>query len=84
MSGRMQEQWNVMMAASWSPRDWFAEGRRPDLDEHRSGIMWVFRTTEPGLWTVGYYTPDREWVTDSDWPTKEEAADRVHWLNGGN
>lgn len=74
----------TMASRSWSPRDWFNEGQRPDLDEHRSGIMHVYRQTEPGLWTVGYYTPDREWVPESDWPTQEEAANRVHWLNGGN
>ena len=35
------------------------------------------------LWTVGFYAPDGKWYPDSDWPTKEEAAERVHYLNGG-
>jgi hypothetical protein len=45
--------------------------------------MYIYRRTEANLWTVGFYTPVGEWVPESDWGTKEEAADRVHWLNGG-
>lgn len=32
--------------------------------------------------TVGFYDPSGEWQPDSDWPTREEAAKRVAWLNG--
>jgi hypothetical protein len=46
--------------------------------------MWVYRLTEPGLWTVGFYAPDGKWYTDSDWDNKKEAAERVHYLNGGS
>lgn len=46
--------------------------------------MWVYLWTEEQLWTVGFYTPDGEWVTDSDHDNPEDAAKRVHYLNGGN
>lgn len=45
--------------------------------------MWVYLRTEPGLWTVGYYDPEGEWIPESDHDSKEAAAERVHWLNGG-
>lgn len=45
--------------------------------------MWVYIQSEPYLWTVGFYSPDGTWNTDSDHSTKEAAAERVHWLNGG-
>ena len=45
--------------------------------------MWVFQRTEPGLFTVGFFGPDGRWRTDTDHETKEAAAARVHYLNGG-
>ncbi|MBA7694095.1 hypothetical protein ES703_102697 [subsurface metagenome] len=45
--------------------------------------MWVYKKSEPGLWTVGFYTPDGTFVSESDHPSIEEAAARVHYLNGG-
>lgn len=45
---------------------------------------WVMKRTEPGLWTVGYYAPDGEWEPEFDYGSKDEAAGRVHYLNGGN
>jgi len=44
--------------------------------------MWVYRQTEPQLWTVGYYSPDGDWHSDSDHSTRSEAAARARWLNG--
>lgn len=44
---------------------------------------WVYRRTERQLWTVGYYTPEGDWNSDSDHDSAESAAGRVHWLNGG-
>jgi len=44
--------------------------------------MWVYQQTEPELWTVGYFDPDGRWHSDSDHDTKQEAAKRVHYLNG--
>lgn len=45
--------------------------------------MWVYIESEPGLFTVGFYRPDGKWMPESDWPTAEQAAARVHYLNGG-
>ena len=45
--------------------------------------MYVYIRSEPGLWTVGFYDPDGEWIPESDWGSAEEAAERVHYLNGG-
>lgn len=45
--------------------------------------MWVYKRTEPGLWTVGFYDPQGKWHTDNDYGDPESAATRVHWLNGG-
>ena len=44
--------------------------------------MWVYIMSEPGLWTVGFYAPDGSWHTDSDWNAREDARERVHYLNG--
>lgn len=48
--------------------------------------MWVYIKSEPRLWTVGFYGPDADgarWHSDSDHESREAAAARVHWLNGG-
>ena len=45
--------------------------------------MWVYIHTEELVWTVGFYTPAGEWRTDGDYESKEKAAERVHYLNGG-
>ena len=48
--------------------------------------MWVYIRTEFSpyeLYTVGFYSPNGEWRTDSDHGTREDAARRVHYLNGG-
>lgn len=36
------------------------------------------------LWTVGFYDPSGKFHPESDHSTKEEAAARVHYLNGGD
>jgi hypothetical protein len=36
------------------------------------------------VYTVGFYGPDGEWHPESDHRDDADAADRVHWLNGGN
>ena len=46
--------------------------------------MWVYVRSEPQLYTVGFYAPSGTWHTDSDHGTKEEAGERVHYLNGGS
>jgi hypothetical protein len=45
---------------------------------------WVYLRSEPQLWTVGFYRPDGKWESESDHGSKDEAAERVHYLNGGN
>jgi len=45
--------------------------------------MWVYIRSEPNLYTVGFYSPSGEWHTDSDHGDREDAARRVHYLNGG-
>lgn len=44
--------------------------------------MYVYKQTEPGLWTVGYYTPDGKWEPESDHTSAADAAHRTAWLNG--
>ena len=44
--------------------------------------QWVYVRSEPGLYTVGFYSPDGEWYTDSDHGSKEDAGNRVAQLNG--
>lgn len=45
--------------------------------------MWVYIQSEPGLWTVGFYSPDGKWNSEGDYD-KITAAARVHYLNGGS
>ena len=45
--------------------------------------MYVYIKSEPQLWTVGFYDPKGTWVPESDHNSREEAAERVHYLNGG-
>lgn len=45
--------------------------------------MYVYITSEPGLYTVGFYAPNGKWHADSDHDSAADAALRVHWLNGG-
>ena len=45
--------------------------------------MYVYIQSEPTLWTVGFYTRDGKWIPESDHGSREEAAKRVHYLNGG-
>ena len=44
--------------------------------------MWVYILTEPHLFTVGFYDPDGKWHPESDWSTRDEAAERCAYLNG--
>jgi hypothetical protein len=44
---------------------------------------WVYFESEPGLWTVGFYTPAGKWEPESDHESSDKAAERVHYLNGG-
>ena len=33
--------------------------------------MYVYIKSEPQLWTVGFYTPSGEWVTENDYECRE-------------
>lgn len=44
---------------------------------------WVYLQTEPELWTVGYYSPSGVWHPESDHGSRDAAAARVSYLNGG-
>ena len=44
--------------------------------------MYVYIKSEPSLWTVGFYNPQGKWIPESDYDNAEEAAQRVHYLNG--
>ena len=46
-------------------------------------IVWLYIKTEARLWTVGFYDPRGDWHSDSDHETPGQAAERVHYLNGG-
>lgn len=82
MTAKQQELWKSLVRRSFEPRQWF---ERDDLSDpqQEERTMWVYRKTENGVFTVGFYSPDKEWHSESDHPTMEEAAKRVHWLNGG-
>lgn len=45
-------------------------------------MNWVYIESGPGLWAVGFYAHDGEWVVDSDYNDKDDAADRCAFLNG--
>lgn len=45
--------------------------------------MYVYKQTEPSLWTVGYYDPTGKWMPESDHATEGQASGRVIQLNGG-
>lgn len=70
-------------ARSFDPRDWYArDDDREDRGDTEARVMWVFRLIA-WMFAVGFFTPDREWVEDERFPTRNEAALRVHYLNGG-
>jgi hypothetical protein len=45
--------------------------------------MYVYIQTEPGLYTVGFYDPSGRFNAESDHRSRDEAAKRVSFLNGG-
>lgn len=88
--------WEVMLARSFNPTDWFQRDEHPDLNlEGRRVRMWVYRkvdgngvTWAPGAegkprFVVGFYEPKGDWIEESEQPNREAAAARVSYLNGG-
>ena len=45
--------------------------------------MWVFKQTESGCFTVGFYDPSGSWNPEGDYGSREMAAARCNFLNGG-
>jgi hypothetical protein len=50
----------------------------------KSASVYVYQSSEPGLFTVGFYDPSGKWHPESDHSSIDEASKRVHYLNGGN
>jgi hypothetical protein len=52
--------------------------------------LWLYRPTGPdastsrGAWEVGFFDVTGDWCVESAHPQSAAAADRVHWLNGGD
>ncbi len=44
---------------------------------------YVALRTEPGLWTVGFYSPDGKFNPSQDFANLSDAERHVHYLNGG-
>ena len=47
-------------------------------------MSYVYIQSEKHLWTAGFYDPQGGWHPESDHETAEFAAQRVHYLNGGD
>ena len=47
-------------------------------------MRYVYIQSEPGLWTAGFYDPSGKWQPESDHTSDRDAAERVHYLNGGD
>lgn len=45
--------------------------------------MYVYIRSESNLYTVGFYDPNGNFIADSDHNNTQNAAARIHWLNGG-
>lgn len=45
--------------------------------------MYVYRKEDCGVYAAGFFSPEGEWVSESDHPSRGMAAARVHYLNGG-
>ena len=73
-------------ALSFHPRDWWQrDDDRADVQERQGGTikMWVFKQTETGCFTVGFYDPSGSWNPEGDYGSREMAAARCNFLNGG-
>lgn len=44
--------------------------------------MYVYRTSDHQIWTVGHYQPTGKWTAESEHTSPVTAAARVAWLNG--
>lgn len=69
----------------FQPRQWFilAGEADPFIKSEEDCFMWVYREGIGG-YQVGYFQPDGVWFTDGSYSTREQAAERVSYLNGHN
>ena len=68
----------------YTPAEQARPPRRAAGNEASSvSTCYVYRSFEPGLWTVGFYDGSGKWYPESDQDSPEKAAERVAWLNGG-
>jgi len=52
--------------------------------EKKEKDMYVY-IYSAGVYVVGHYEPlTHKFIAESDWPTAQDAAEHVHYLNGGN
>lgn len=75
-----------LLRKCFQPRQWSIEDGEPDpfVIADEDSFMWVYReNVKTGEYDVGYYSPDGDWTTDSSYSTRELAAARVNYLNGG-
>ncbi|MBW7572152.1 hypothetical protein [Caproiciproducens faecalis] len=45
--------------------------------------MYIYQKSEPGVWSVGYYTLSGTWQQESKWNSAAEAMEHAHSLNEG-
>lgn len=74
--------WHEMVRKSFHPSQWWERDDNQDCPDHGGLAMWVYHA-DAGAWIVGYYDPRAIFHQESIWPTAEQAANRVHYLNGG-
>lgn len=89
IDAQWRAEWQAMLDRSFDPRQWFCDVEE-DLDQgiyREERLMWVYRKSPYANagkpWLVGFYDPSREWHEDSAHATREAAAERVNYLNGG-
>ena len=45
--------------------------------------MWVYKQENETTWVVGYFSPHGEWFTVKEFDKAWDAAEYIHYLNGG-
>lgn len=75
-----ERQWREMLNSSFAPDEWYER----DYPKPRVKAVWVYRKTQAGRYEVGYFGPEGQWMPeDGVYSSQERAAERVHYLNGG-
>lgn len=92
MSEAQRLLWEQMLAKSFDPIRWWWDSEikpvrdaeevlAPDTRETKD--MWVYRYVREGRYEVGYWSPEKKWFCDSVCSDATSAAQRVHYLMGG-